>query len=107
MNETYARIELNAILTFLKRVQMNDGKILNEPDLKFKFINLKHAHTDNQKVQQWIEETYARGGQYAVYAVANNKTFLDSLNFDLTFYDDEFNENLLLHNAKQATEQLN
>lgn len=92
MNETYARIELNAILIFLKRVQMNDGKILNEPDLKFEFINLKHAHTDNQKVQQWIEETYARGGQYAVYAVANNKTFLGSLNFDLTFYDDEFNE---------------
>ncbi len=62
---------MNAILIFLKRVQMNEGKILNEPALKFEFIDLRHANTDNQEVQQWIEETYACGGQYTVYTVAN------------------------------------
>ena len=50
---------------------MNDGKILNEPALKFEFIDLRHANTDNQEVQQWIEETYACGGQYTFYTVAN------------------------------------
>ncbi|MTE03595.1 MULTISPECIES: hypothetical protein [Lactobacillus] len=81
-NDTYARIQLAAIQLFFK---VNEIKKTQQ---SFTFVDLKYASTDNPKVQNWIDDTYARGGRFVVRVNNRNKTYFGSINFDFTFSRD-------------------